>query len=118
MKLVFFSEKRVYPCSSFFGTLTSRWKELKKADNEVAPGEISLHLLHPCFNNLIISCGEIDGVVLGSWTSVDDRSIDSEVGGESNYGAYWSGAVAWSDAWDQRVTDRVSQMWPFPDSCC
>lgn len=99
--------ERVYPCSSFFGTLTSRWKELKKTANEVAPGEISLHLLHPLFNNLIISCGDIDGVVLGSWTSVDDRSIDSEVDGESNYGAYWSGAVAWSDAWDQRVTDRV-----------
>lgn len=104
-----FFPKRVYPCNSFFSTLAIRQKQLKKVSSEDAPGEISLSLLHPLFSNLTISCGEIDGVVLGSWTSVDKHSVASEVDDDTSHAAYWAAAVAWSDAWDQRVIDRVSQ---------
>lgn len=102
--------QRVYPCSSFFNTLATRQKELKRASDEEAVREITLHLLHPLFNNLKIMCGEIDGVVLGSWTTVDEHSVASEVDDDSSHAAYWAAAAAWSDAWDQRVIDRVSHL--------
>ncbi|KAL0378868.1 UNVERIFIED_CONTAM: hypothetical protein Sradi_3192300 [Sesamum radiatum] len=99
--------ERVYPCSSFFSTLATRQKELKRTSAEDAVGEISLRLVHPLFKNLIILCGEIDGVVLGSWTTVDEQSVAAEVDDDSSHAAYWAAAVAWSDAWDQRVIDRI-----------
>ncbi|GFP83267.1 hypothetical protein PHJA_000470100 [Phtheirospermum japonicum] len=101
--------ERVYPCNSFFITLASRRKELNRVTNEDALGEISLRLLHPLFNNLTILCGEIDGVVLGSWKIVDEHPVAPEADDDSSHAAYWTAAVAWSDAWDQRVIDRVSQ---------
>lgn len=55
-------------------------------------------------------CGEIDGVVLGSWTTVDEHSVASEVDDDTSHAAYWAAAAAWSDAWDQRVIDRVSHL--------
>lgn len=99
----------MYPCNSFFSTLATRRKELKRASNEEPPGEISLHLLHPIYNNLVISCGEIDGVVLGSWTTIDKHSVTAEVDDDTSHSAYWAAAASWSDAWDQRVVDRVSR---------
>ncbi|KAL0350036.1 UNVERIFIED_CONTAM: hypothetical protein Sradi_4152800 [Sesamum radiatum] len=99
--------ERVYPCSSFFSTLATRQKELKRTSAEDAVGEISLHLVHPLFKNLIILCGEIDGVVLGSWTTVDEQSVAADVDDDSSHAAYWAAAMAWSDAWDQRVIDRI-----------
>ncbi|KAK6150525.1 hypothetical protein DH2020_015457 [Rehmannia glutinosa] len=98
--------------------MVSLIEELKRAMNEDAPGEISLRLLHPLFNNIVITCGEIDGVVLGSWTTVDEHSVAPEVDDDSSHAAYWTAAVAWSDAWDQKVIDRVSQIMQFPDLCC
>lgn len=108
-----FLPKRVYPCNSFFSTLATRRKKLKRASNEDPLEEISLHLLHPLFTNLIISCGEIDGVVLGSWTSIDKDSVAAEVDDDTSHAAYWAAAAAWSDVWDQRVVDRVSLMIQF-----
>ncbi|XP_042024596.1 uncharacterized protein LOC121771783 isoform X2 [Salvia splendens] len=99
--------ERVYPCSSFFSTLATRRKGLKRTSNEEPLGEISLHLLHPLFDNPVISCGEIDGVVLGSWTTIDKHSIAAEVDDDTSHAAYWAAAAAWSDAWDQRVVDRI-----------
>ncbi|KAH6833706.1 spatacsin carboxy-terminus protein [Perilla frutescens var. hirtella] len=99
--------ERVYPCNSFFSTLATRRKELKRASNENPPGEISLHLLHPLFKDLIISCGEIDGVVLGSWTTIDEHSVAAELDDDTSHAAYWATAAAWSDVWDQRVVDRI-----------
>lgn len=109
-----FLQKRVYPCNSFWKTFGSRWKELKRVSNVDAPGDINLHLLHPPYKSLIIPCGEIDGVVLGSWTSIDEQSIPTGVDDDSSEAAYWIAAAAWSDAWDQRIIDRVSHMLKFP----
>ncbi|KAL0282298.1 UNVERIFIED_CONTAM: hypothetical protein Sangu_2486000 [Sesamum angustifolium] len=85
--------ERVYPCSSFFSTLATRQKELKRTSAEDAVGEISLRL--------------IDGVVLGSWTTVDEQSVAADIDDDSSHAAYWAAAMAWSDAWDQRVIDRI-----------
>ncbi|KAL6583192.1 hypothetical protein OROMI_005270 [Orobanche minor] len=96
--------ERVYPCNSFFNTLATHRKELNRATSDDALGEISLHLLS---NNLTIVCGEIDGVVLGSWKTVDEHSVAPEADVDINHAAYWAAAVAWSDVWDQRVVDRI-----------
>ncbi|KAL1567193.1 hypothetical protein AAHA92_02698 [Salvia divinorum] len=70
---------RVYPCNSFFSMLATRRKGLKRTSNKEPLGEISLYLVHPLFDNPVISCGEIDGVVLGPWTTIDKHSIVAEV---------------------------------------
>lgn len=103
-----FLQKRVYPCNSFFSTLGTKRREHNGAFNEDEPEERSLELLHP--DNLIIVCGEVDGVVLGAWTSIDEQIVPSEVDDDSSHAAYWTAAVAWSDAWDQRDIDRVSHI--------
>ncbi|XP_057774546.1 uncharacterized protein LOC130993606 isoform X2 [Salvia miltiorrhiza] len=99
--------ERVYPCNSFFSTSATRRKGLNRVSNEEPLREISLDLLHPLFDHLVISCGEIDGVVLGSWTTIDKQSIAAEVDDDTTHAAYWAAAAAWSDAWDQRVVDRI-----------
>lgn len=68
-----------------------------------------MHLLNShLFGNLIIKCGEIDGVVSGSWTTVNERSSDPVVDEDNAHTGYWAAAAVWSDAWDQRTVDRVS----------
>ncbi|XP_051127140.1 uncharacterized protein LOC127248696 isoform X2 [Andrographis paniculata] len=99
--------ERVYPCNSFFSTLGTRKMEHKGGSNEDKPNEISLRLLHPLLNNLVIVCGEVDGVVLGPWKTVNEHSFAPEIDDDSNHAAYWTAAVAWSDAWDPTVIDRV-----------
>lgn len=70
---------------------------------------VFLNLLHSqSVDNLIIQCGEIDGVVLGSWTTVDESSSDSVVDDDNAHNGYWAAAAVWSNAWDQRTIDRVS----------
>lgn len=70
---------------------------------------IKLHLLHAhLFGNLVVECGEIDGVVLGSWTSVNENSPDPVVDEDTAQAGYWAAAAVWSSAWDQRTIDHVS----------
>ncbi|GER35123.1 spatacsin, partial [Striga asiatica] len=99
--------ERVYPCNSFFSTLATRRKALSIVTNEDAAGKISLRLFHPLFDNLAIFCGEIDGVVLGSWKTIDEHSVAPEADDDSSHAAYWTAAAVWSDAWDQKVIDRI-----------
>jgi len=80
-----------------------------------SPGQIKLQLLPSyLFSNLIIECGEIDGVVLGSWTSINGNSPDPVVDEDTAHAGYWAAAAAWSSAWDQRTIDRVSALVPLP----
>lgn len=68
-----------------------------------------MHLLNsPLLGKLIIECGEIDGVVLGSWTKVSQSSSVAEAEEDSVHAGYWAAAAIWSNAWDQRTIDRVS----------
>lgn len=75
---------------------------------EVVPGDYRLHVVSPpAFRNLIIECGNIYGVVLGSWTNFNG-SGSSEVDDDSGHAGYWAAAAVWSNAWDQTTIDRVS----------
>lgn len=56
-----------------------------------SPGEIKLHLLCPhLFSNLTIECGEIDGVVLGPWTSIKEDYCDPVVDEDTAHAGYLS----------------------------
>jgi len=57
-------------------------------------------------DNLTIECGDIDGVVTGSWASVAGGS--TEVCEDNPCAGYWACAAIWCDAWDQKIVDRVS----------
>ncbi|XP_043696644.1 uncharacterized protein LOC122647289 isoform X2 [Telopea speciosissima] len=101
--------ERLYPNSSFWRTCIGRQK-----DSPTSPEGNKLQLTSSnSFNNYIIECGEIDGVVIGSWTNIDKTS-DSLVFEEENTDAgYWAAAAVWSDAWDQRTIDRIVLDQPF-----
>lgn len=73
-----------------------------------APADYSLRLLvPPAFKDLSIECGDIDGVVLGSWANLDGSgSLESD--DDSSHAGYWAAAAVWSNAWDQTTIDRVS----------
>lgn len=103
-----FSQKRVYPCSSFWNTLSSRWNELNEGASSNTPEGINLPLLHPLHKDLHIACGEIDGAVLGSWTSIIGHPVSPEVDNDTSHASYWTAAAVWSDAWDHLIINRVS----------
>ncbi|KAH8502934.1 hypothetical protein H0E87_014301 [Populus deltoides] len=107
--------ERLYPSSSFWRTFVGRQKALKRATLTLnSPGQIKLQLLPSyLFSNLIIECGEIDGVVLGSWTSINGNSPDPVVDEDTAHAGYWAAAAAWSSAWDQRTIDRILLDQPF-----
>ncbi|KAA8530957.1 hypothetical protein F0562_005676 [Nyssa sinensis] len=106
--------ERVYPCSSFWKMFHGRQKEFMRASSIDSQGQINLHVLHSnSFKNLIIDCGEIDGVVLGSWANVNEHFVVPAVDEDSTDAGYWAAAAVWSDAWDQRTIDRIVLDQPF-----
>lgn len=103
--------KRLYPSSSFWKTFTQRQKEcMRVAASSSSNRRNVLCLLHShVFNDFIIECGEIDGAVLGSWTTVNENPSAPEVVDEDEtQAAYWAAAAVWASHWDQRTIDRVS----------
>ncbi|CAN4088547.1 unnamed protein product [Withania somnifera] len=105
--------ERVYPCSSFWSTFSCRHKEFKGASNGNATEEIKLHLLAPLGRDIVIACGELDGVVLGSWMNVNEQPVASEADNDSTHSSYWCAAALWFDVWDQRVVDCIVLDQPF-----
>ncbi|KAL3339711.1 hypothetical protein AABB24_028361 [Solanum stoloniferum] len=99
--------ERVYPCSSFWSTFSCRHKEFKGVLNGNATEEIKLHLLATLGRDLVIACGELDGVVLGSWMNVNEQPIAPETDNDSTHSSYWSAAALWFDVWDQRTVDCI-----------
>ena len=71
---------------------------------------ISFRVLHPLHKDLIIACGDIDGAVLGSWTSINGHPVPPEVDDDSCHAGYWTAAAVWSDVWDQITIDRVRHL--------
>ena len=103
-----FLGKRLYPSCSFWKTFRDRLKGRMLVTSTLnSPGGVHLCLLD-FFNNLMIECGEIDGVVLGLWANVDENSSDPVLDQDGAHTGYWAAAAVWSKAWDQRTIDRVS----------
>ncbi|KAK9272515.1 hypothetical protein L1049_002888 [Liquidambar formosana] len=90
--------ERLYPSSSFWRTFLGRQKEFMGVSSSLnSTGGINLRILDlHLFNNLVIECGEIDGVVL-----------------DNADGGYWAAAAVWSNTWDQRTIDRIVLDQPF-----
>ncbi|KAJ0041339.1 hypothetical protein Pint_27017 [Pistacia integerrima] len=101
--------ERLYPSSSFWRTFRGRQKEFTEATSTLnSPGGVYLQLLNShLFGNLVIECGEIDGVVLGSWTNVNESSSKPVIDEDNAHAGYWAAAAVWSNAWDQRTVDRI-----------
>lgn len=73
--------------------------------------DLSFPILHThLFNNVVVTSGDIDGVVLGAWASLNDSISESEYAPEDSgtCDGFWAAAVVWSDVWDQKTFDRVS----------
>ena len=101
-------QKRLYPSSQFWETYLTRRKELLKADVPFDSSKISLHLGgSSLFQHLEIECGEVDGVVLGSWTKINESASEHAPDETDAIAGYWAAAAVWSNAWDQRTFDHV-----------
>ncbi|XAR73263.1 hypothetical protein NMG60_11007174 [Bertholletia excelsa] len=97
----------VYPCSSFWKTFHGRRNEVIRVSCTESE-EVHLPLVNShFFNGLVIECGEINGVVLGSWANIRESSGAPEPDKDGDHAAYWAAAAIWSDAWDQRMSDRI-----------
>lgn len=69
---------------------------------------MSLHLGgSSLFQHLEIECGEVDGVVLGSWTKINESASEHVPDETDAIAGYWAAAAVWSNAWDQRTFDHV-----------
>ncbi|XP_071689848.1 uncharacterized protein [Rutidosis leptorrhynchoides] len=99
--------ERMYPCSSFSRTFLAREKQLMTVKSVDSPEEIKLSLLHSLSDNLMIECGELDGVVLGLWRHVSKYSDIPVIDDDDTHDCYWTAAAVWADAWDQRTIDRI-----------
>lgn len=100
--------KRLYSSSSFWRTFHERRKsiyETTPADTSEADNLTLGFRVSDCFT---IQCGDIDGVVIGSWVNIDNGSAASADDEDNGLLTYWACAAVWSDAWDQRTVDRVS----------
>lgn len=74
-----------------------------------SPEDYKLFLLHSdTSGNLVIKCGEIDGVVLGPWATFSENGSVSVDDDDNAVAGYWAAAAVWSNTWDQRTIDRVS----------
>ncbi|KAM6563640.1 hypothetical protein CsatB_023638 [Cannabis sativa] len=100
--------ERLYPSSCFWNAFNGRQKEYMRVPASSHLPRNNLKLLHSdVFNNFTIECGEIDGVVLGSWTNVNENPSVPVVEDENVLGGYWAAAAVWCNVWDQRTIDRI-----------
>ncbi|KAH9323150.1 hypothetical protein KI387_017789, partial [Taxus chinensis] len=109
--------ERLYPSGSFWSTYAARQRPLLvNSVLETLAEEAKLQLICTWgpFTDYTIECGEIDGVVIGSWSSISTEEGFISAQTEDNASAgYWAGAAVWLDAWDQRMVDRVILDQPF-----
>ncbi|KAG9456856.1 hypothetical protein H6P81_001364 [Aristolochia fimbriata] len=106
--------ERVYPSSTFWGTYGSRQQQRNK-ESSYAPIQESKKLQFTCSwaCDAIIECGEIDGVVLGSWPNLDEGHSFQAPEGDQVDAGYWAAAAIWSDVWEQITVDRIVLDQPF-----
>ncbi|CAN6442246.1 unnamed protein product [Victoria cruziana] len=106
--------ERLYPSSNFEAAYAIRQKEVGNTlIQSTLPQGVPLQLVlsHAC-NGQSIECGEMDGVVLGSWPDANESSY-YPIEEDNHQAFYWAGAVNWSDAWDQKTVDRIILDQPF-----
>ncbi|KAL2630311.1 hypothetical protein R1flu_014997 [Riccia fluitans] len=107
--------ERIYPSSSFWSTYRERQKLLSSlsdtdgsfsVDEDV---ELLLRLEMGADDGLTIKCGEVDGVVLGAWSMIDEPGALEDVAQtpESSSTGYWAAAAVWLQHWDQLTFDRI-----------
>ncbi|CAM8951081.1 unnamed protein product [Rhodiola kirilowii] len=103
--------ERLYPSSSFWRAFHIRQVQVAGASSSWASSrELSFAILHShLFSNVVITSGDIDGVVLGAWTNLDDSSsmVESAIEDGDTQDGFWAAAVVWSDVWDQKTFDRM-----------
>ncbi|XP_023518582.1 uncharacterized protein LOC111782046 isoform X2 [Cucurbita pepo subsp. pepo] len=101
--------ERLYPSSNFWKTFLSRQKaNMGFPSSSNSPGENELRTLRfHLINNTFIDCGEVDGVVLGSWPNANESSSVVETTEDNAHIGYWAAAAIWTNTWDQRTTDRI-----------
>ncbi|KAL1190297.1 hypothetical protein V5N11_016682 [Cardamine amara subsp. amara] len=100
--------ERIYPSSHFWETYLIRQKKFLKAAVPFDSSKISLHLGgSSLFQHLEIECGEVDGVVLGSWTKINESASEHVPDETDAIAGYWAAAAVWSNAWDQRTFDHI-----------
>ncbi|PRQ49064.1 putative spatacsin [Rosa chinensis] len=101
--------ERLYPSSSFWKTLHGRQKEFTRIPaSSSLPKRYYLRLLDsPVVNNFTIESDEIDGVVFGSWTNVNENPSGPMVDEDNAYAGYWAAAAVWFSFYDQRTVDRI-----------
>ncbi|KAK8969243.1 hypothetical protein KSP40_PGU005204 [Platanthera guangdongensis] len=97
--------ERLYPSSKFWSTYHGKQKDssVSSINLELSKIDLKFHV-HDSF---LIECGDVDGVVLGSWANSDDVPAPSTIDEECAHTGYWACAAAWADAWDTRTIDRV-----------
>ncbi|GAB2283200.1 hypothetical protein Dimus_017727 [Dionaea muscipula] len=103
--------ERIYPSCSFWRTYQfckkeSTWENIDLQEPSV------FRLLHQyAYRNFVIECGEVDGVVLGSWANMNGSFTSSELNKDndesSSNAGYWAAAAVWSSAWEQITIDRI-----------
>uniref|UniRef100_A0A7N0TN62 Spatacsin C-terminal domain-containing protein n=1 Tax=Kalanchoe fedtschenkoi TaxID=63787 RepID=A0A7N0TN62_KALFE len=101
----------LYPSSNFWRTFRIRQEQFAGVSSSCASSrELSFAILHThLFNDAVITSGDIDGVVLGVWTSLDNSSsmVESAIEDGNTHDGFWAAAVVWSDVWDQKTIDRM-----------
>uniref|UniRef100_A0A2P2LNY5 Uncharacterized protein LOC105123888 isoform X3 n=1 Tax=Rhizophora mucronata TaxID=61149 RepID=A0A2P2LNY5_RHIMU len=107
--------ERLYPSCGFWETFIGRKKALSRSANTYnLLSEIKLHVSHsPLSRELFIQCGDIDGVVLGLWTSINENPPVLEVDEDVARAGYWAAAAVWCSAWDQQTIDHIVLDQPF-----
>jgi spatacsin len=61
------------------------------------------------FGEFVLQCGDVDGVVLGSWnTTMDPEVLEDTIPENENLTTgYLLVAAVWLQAWDQQTINRV-----------
>ncbi|KAL3688215.1 hypothetical protein R1sor_014524 [Riccia sorocarpa] len=107
--------ERIYPSSSFWSTYRARLQLLRSVSDsdESSPVDEDVELLLlldiGADDGLTIKCGEVDGVVLGAWSMIEEPGVPEDIAQapESSSTGYWAAAAVWLQHWDQLTFDRI-----------
>ncbi|KAK4767669.1 hypothetical protein SAY86_015419 [Trapa natans] len=107
--------ERLYPSTSFWRTYLG---QQEGSGNETeASGDVlekaSFPLVFPLYNDINIECGEIDGIVLGTWMNISTNSSAEVTDNDGACVGFWAASAIWSSIWDQTTVHRIVLDQPF-----